>query len=247
MRKISKINFNKKYNKKDNTKEKIEKRYKILIVIICFILGVLFFDLFYVQIIKNDVYINKVNQLTKNIIYGTSTPRGRIYDRNGNILVDNEAIKIISYKKRSGISTKEEIKMAYLLGSLIELELSGLSKTELKLFWLKNNPELGKAKITEDEWKKLEERKITSNDIEKYKLERITEEDLKEYTDEDRKAALIYTLMNKGYSYSEKTIKKNTLNSVYSRFYYIYSEISSCFTDIYNFTLIILHYINAWV
>lgn len=216
MRKISRKNINKKYNKNNDIKVKIEKRYKILIVIICFILGGLLFGLFYVQIIKNDVYVNKVNQLTNNIIYGTSTPRGRIYDRFGNVLVDNEAIKIISYKKRSAISTKEEIKMAYLLGSLIDLELSGLSKNELRQFWLKNNPELGKEKITEDEWKKLEERKITSSDIEQYKLDRITEDDLKAYTNIDKEAALIYSLMNNGYSYSEKTIKKNVLDTEYA-------------------------------
>jgi len=205
-----------KYKKNNNIKEKVEKRYKILIGIVCFVLGILILDLFYVQIIKNSFYINKVEQLTKNTTYGTSSPRGRIYDRNGNLLVDNEAVKIISYKKRSSISAKDEIEMAYLLGSLIELDLTGLSQTELKQFWLKNNPDLGKNKITEEEWQQLEERTLSSSDIEKYKLERITVEDLKDYTDIDKEAALIYTIMNEGYSYSEKTIKKNVTDVEYA-------------------------------
>ena len=205
-----------KYKKNNDIKEKIEKRYKILIGIVCVVLGILLLDLFYVQIIKNTFYVNKVEQLSKNTTYGTSSPRGRIYDRNGNIIVDNEAVKVISYKKRSSISTKEEIEMAYLLGRLIELDLSGLSINELKNFWLKNNYELGKSKITEEEWQLLEERKITSSDIEKYKLERITEEDLSIYTQADKEAALIYTIMNEGYSYSEKTLKKNVTDTEYA-------------------------------
>jgi len=219
MVKTSKRNINKKhikYNKNNDIKEKIEKRYKILIGIITTLLGILVLMLFYVQVVKNSFYINKVAQLTRNTTYGTSSPRGRIYDRNGNILVDNKAIKVISYKKRSSTSLSEEIEMAYLLGELINLNLSGLSKTELKQFWLKNNPELGKKKITDAEWKMLKERKITNSDIEKYKLERITEEDLSIYTDIDKEAALIYTIMNEGYSYSEKIIKKNVSEEEYA-------------------------------
>lgn len=205
-----------KYKKNNDIKEKIEKRYKVLIGIVGVVLITLLFNLFYVQIIKHKFYVGRVEQLSKNTTYGTSSPRGRIYDRNGTVIVDNEAIKVISYKKRSSISTKEEIEIAYLLGSLIELDLSELNTKKLKQFWIKNNSELGKAKITEEEWQQLEERKISSDDIENYKLERITEEDLSAYTDIDKEAALIYTMMNEGYSYSEKTIKKNVSNTEYA-------------------------------
>lgn len=205
-----------KYKKNNDVKEKIEKRYKVLIGIVSVVLIVLLLDLFYVQVISHTFYVNKVDQLTKNTIEGASSPRGRIYDRNGNIIVDNEAVKVISYKKRSGISTSEEIEMAYLLGKLVDIDYSKLSTLDLKKFWLKNNYELGKQKITAEEWQQLKERKITTSDIEKYKLERITDEDLMSYTEQDREAAYIYKLMNDGYSYSEKTIKKNVTDEEYA-------------------------------
>lgn len=206
-----------KYKKNNNVKEKVEKRYKVLIGLIVLILGILLLDLFYVQVIRHSFYVNKVAQLTQNTVEGTSSPRGRIYDRNGNILVDNEAIKIISYKKISGVSTAKEIEMAYFLGSLIEVDASKLSTTNLKKFWLKNNYELGKEKITDEEWKQLEERRISTSDIEQYKLDRITDEDLSSYTEVDKEAAYIYTIMNDGYSYSEKTIKKNVTDEEYAK------------------------------
>ena len=42
-----------------------------------------------------------------------------IYDRNYNLLVDNEAVKTIYYKKKSGVKAKEEIELAYTIGDNI--------------------------------------------------------------------------------------------------------------------------------
>lgn len=190
----------------------IETRFNILIVIIVLIIFVLFIGLFYVQVIKNDYYSERVEVLKKTIVEGDSAPRGRIYDRKHRLIVNNVPIKTIVYKKENGIKTKEEISLAYKLGELIEIDYSKLTLNNLKNFWIKNNSELANNKITDKEWKKLEERKITKSDIETLKLERVTDDDLKDYKDEDKEAAYIYTLMNKGYSYSEKIIKNKNIS-----------------------------------
>lgn len=207
-------NRTKNYQKKISVKVRIEKRYKILSIIVIILLSILLIGLFYVQIVKHSYYLNRLEVLTNNIIEGSTAPRGRIYDRNGNVLVDNEAIKTIVYKKQSGVSTKKEIEMAYLLSELIEVNYSKLSNYHLKNFWLKNNQEEGNEKITEEEWKQLEERKITSADILNKKIERITEEDLSIYKNLDKEAAYIYYLMNNGYSYEEKIIKKDDVTDL---------------------------------
>lgn len=202
--------MNKHYKKNKELKEKIEKRYMILIVLIIIIMIILSANLFIVQIIKNDYYTNKVEQLSQNLVYSNSTPRGRIYDRNGKIIVDNEAVKVIYYKKQSGITTKEEIEIAYKVADLIDLEYN-LSDKNLKKFWLKLHSEEAKNKITNEEWQKLDERKLTSSDIEELKLNRITKEELDTFTYKDKMAAYIYYLMNLGYSYDEKVIKKENV------------------------------------
>ena len=46
--------------KNKDIKETVEKRYNILIIAIIFIMIVLGTNLFYVQIIKHDYYVNKV-------------------------------------------------------------------------------------------------------------------------------------------------------------------------------------------
>lgn len=204
------------YKKRKTYRSIIEKRYKVLMIIIIVLLIIILGSLFYVQVIKHDYYVKKVDTLTNNVILGSSAPRGRIYDRNGKVLVDNEAIKTIVYKKQSGVGTKEEIEMAYFVAELVDINYTNLSLYNLKNFWLKNNPELGNKKITSEEWKKLSERKLTSEDILKFKIDRITDDDLDSYNDNDKKAAYIYYLMNNGYSYEDKIIKRNATDIEYA-------------------------------
>ncbi len=203
---INKIKHYKKYSKNDITPV-INARYKILSIIIIIIFIVLSCSLYYVQIYKNDYYKEQLKILSKIVIDGGSAARGRIYDRNGRVIVDNKAVKTIYYKKKVGVKTNEEVIMAYKIAKILDIDYSKLNDYDLRNFWVINNPRSAKLKITDEEWKKLEERKITNEDINKYKLERVTKEELNEYNGMDKKAAYIYYLMNNGYQYAEKIIK----------------------------------------
>lgn len=207
----------KKRKKLKKLEKQIEKRYKVLIVLIILLLGMLVGYLFYVQIIKNEFFKEKVEEATVKIVEGDSAPRGRIYDRNGKLIVDNIAVKVISYKK-IGLKTKEEIGLAYKLSDMLEIDYKRLTEDDLKNFWLKNNYEEAKTFITNEEYKELEERKITNEEIEKYKFERIPKSYIDAYNERDKEAAYIYKIMNTGYSYTEKIIKKqNVTNEEYAR------------------------------
>ena len=201
------INKYKYYKKKVNIEDIIEKRYKILVILIITVMIVLLSKLFYVQIIRNRYYNEELNKLTVKIIEGDSSPRGRIYDRNGNLIVDNTSVKTIYYKKPNKISLSEEIKTAYKVAEYIDVDYSKLTTRMLKEFWVLNNRQLANQKITEDEWEKLNYRKLTNKEINNLKIDRVTDEDLSSYNELDKEACYIYNLMNKGYYYTEKTIK----------------------------------------
>ena len=195
------------YKVNKDIKREIEKRYNILTTIIVFAIIILIGGLFVVQVVNKEHYKAEMETLTQKVVDGPSAPRGRIYDRNGKLIVDNKANKVIYYQKPNGVTVKDEMEVAYKLADMISLDYSKLSDYNFKMFWLKNNKEKGKEKITDEEWGKLEKRKLTADDIENLKLERITDEDLAIYDENDKKAAYIYTLMNTGYSYDEKDIK----------------------------------------
>ncbi len=207
VRKSKPMTFFSGYKINKDIRIEIEKRYNILTAVVMIFILILIIGLFFVQVVQNEHYESEMESLTKQIVYGESAPRGRIYDRNGKLIVDNKPLKVIYYQKPSGVTTKEEIETAYKLADMISLDASKLSEDDLKQFWIVNHPKKAKAKITDEEWNKLEKRKLTDDDIEELKLERVTAEDLSIYDDHDKKAAYIYTLMNTGYSYEEKTIK----------------------------------------
>lgn len=184
-----------------------ENRFKILSFLIGFLILILFVNLFYVQIVRCEYYKVKYEKSIENTIYGTTAPRGRIYDRNHRLIVDNEPVKIIYYKKTKQITNQKEIDLAYQLAELLNIDYSKITDSIERNFWIKKNKERAKEKITEEEILNLQYRKITGSDIERLKKERITEEELNELNELDLETAYIYHLMNKGYSYSEKIIK----------------------------------------
>ena len=185
----------------------ISKRYLFISIIIFILFLVIGIRLFNLQIIKYNDYQDKLSIATEKTVEGSSAPRGRIYDRNYNLLVDNQAIKTIYYKKQSGITQKEEIDLAYRIGEILNINYKNLSTYRLKNFYYINNLETCKNKITKDEWNKYKKRKLTDKDIEELIFKRITDEELSKYNETDKEAAYIYYLMNKGYSYAEKIIK----------------------------------------
>lgn len=208
---------NKKRNNYRYLKDIIEKRYMFLIVVIILLFSIIGIRLFYLQIVKNDLYSERLVNATSLTIESTSVPRGRIYDRNYNIIVDNQAIKTIYYKKEKGVSRAEEIELAYKVADFIDIDYSKLTKGQIKVFWLLNNHDLGNKKIKDSEWKNYSERKITSDDLYNLKLSRVTDEEISIYNEIDKEAIMLYNLMNKGYSYAEKIIKnKNVTEKEYA-------------------------------
>lgn len=195
-----------------NFNDILEKRYIFIMILIigCFLTIIV--RLFYLQSIKDDELLVALENSSQKLITGSSSPRGRIYDRNYNLLVDNEAIKTIYYKKEKGVTIQEEIDLAYQMADILEIDVSKQTITNLKNFWLLLNEEEAQKLITEEERREYRERKLDDDDILKLKLERIQEEDLQSLSEKDKEASYIYVLMNKGYSYAEKIIKNKNVS-----------------------------------
>lgn len=200
---------NKKLNKKrSKLLDEIEQRRLIIIFIVVILLFVVVFLKFYqVMIYDHKKYQDKLRQLSYSTVEGNSTPRGRIYDRNLNVIVDNIAVKTIYYKKNKKISSKKEIKMAYEVSKKLGLDYSKLNNRMKREFFIMIHPDIADKKIKKEEWSKLEQRKLNATDIKNLKIERVTDDEINGMSEDDSKVAYVYYLMNKGYAYDEKTIK----------------------------------------
>lgn len=185
----------------------IEKRYIFMIIVIILMFLIIGIRLFKLQVLDTDKYVRDLVIATEKFVDGDSVPRGRIYDRNYKLIVDNKAVKTIYYKKLDGVTTEQEISLAYELADILEIDYSKLSTNMLKTFWYKANKEEAYKKVTKKERKKYSERKLSADDVKDLIMDRITEEELSIYDDKGKEAAYIYYLMNKGYSYADKVIK----------------------------------------
>lgn len=91
-----------------------------LYVLLIFILfSSLIIRLGIVQIVYGDDYLREVDR-TENDVANTPVPRGKMYDRNLNPVVDNEPRNAITYTKYPNTKTADMVKTAEVLASLIE-------------------------------------------------------------------------------------------------------------------------------
>lgn len=186
-----------------------KKRMLFLIIFMFLMFLIIIIKLSFMQTHNLKASLGNLKKLSTKIVYGPSMPRGRILDRNYNVIVDNVGTNIISYKKEANASVKDEIDYAYLLASKIDINYAKLTKNSLKDFWIVNNKEKADKKITDKEYELYNRRKLKAKDLEALKKMRITDEELSIYSDIDKKSAYIYYLMNHGYSYDDKVIKED--------------------------------------
>ena len=193
----------------------IDFRLNLFFIIIVILFSILLICLCKVQVIDRDYYLSKLDDMTKSVVYGDTAPRGRIYDRNGVLIVDNVPVKSIIYKRVSG-SSVDEVDLAYRLSNVLNFDLSSVSRNDMVNFWLVLNSNEANNRVTEEEWNLLNLRSITKKDIEEIKKKRVTDLDLSNFTDNDKIASHIYYLMNDGYYYDTKVLKNNVSDVEYA-------------------------------
>ena len=184
-----------------------DRKCLFLFFIICFVFVLLSVKFFQVMIMDNEKYNKLLNELTYDKVYGESTPRGRILDRNYNVIVDNKAVNNIIYKRSKGTTYKDMIELATKAYSHLNLDYHRINDRMIREYYLYNSESNLDELLSKDEWELYEMKKLSSLDIENIKLERITDEMINSLSDDDRKVAYLFYLMRNGYSYSEKIIK----------------------------------------
>ena len=208
----------KKINKKrksNNYTRIINNRFISFFVVFIILFSFIFIGLINVMIINKEKNKESLDLLTYAKVYGTSTPRGRIYDRNYNLLVDNKSLKTIVYQRKKGTTNSEMIEVASILAPHIDIDYHRISDRNRREYYYAKNKDICDKLVTSKEIEKVKQRKMTSNELEELKLKRIKDKDL-EFSEEELKIAYLFYLMNRGYTYEEKIIKSNVSDKEYA-------------------------------
>ena len=193
----------------------IKNRFNILLSIIVRFFVIITIKITNVMLFEEDVYDSSLERLTLTRVTGTSTPRGRIYDRNYHILVDNKSLKTITYQKSKSTTNQEMIEVANEIAPHLGLNFSKVTDRNKREYFCAKNKEVCNRLVSSKEKEKVKQRKMTSKELEELKLERISEKQL-EFSEEELKIAYLYYLMNKGYAYEEKVIKSDVTDKEYA-------------------------------
>ncbi len=178
------------------------------------VIVIVFFSVGIYRIINinfNNNHYNKLYQQKTNVyVYGPSAPRGRIMDINGKILVDNKPLKTIFYHKSN---LNDEIEIANALANIIDIKESNDEGVLKRYYYATHEKEVDNL-ITKKEYELYNKRKLTSEELYDLKMKRIN---LKKINNLNKKAAYIYDLMQRGYSYENKIIAKDVSEEIYAK------------------------------
>ncbi|AAS41577.1 penicillin-binding protein [Bacillus cereus ATCC 10987] len=193
----------------------VPMRLNILFLCVFILFSAMIIQLGKVQIIDGETYKNEVEK-RENATVSLSVPRGKIFDREGNPVVDNKSLRTITYTKMKGVKSEEILKTARQLADIIEIpqeDIDKLTETDKKDFWMQLNPKLTEKLVSKKEINKFRDKDITGKNldkkIEELKRKRVTDKDLQDLTDKDVKVLAIKSKMTSGYQMAPQIIKKD--------------------------------------
>lgn len=197
---------------KKKKKTHVSVRLNMIFFIVFALFSVLILRLGFVQIVYGDDFKREIER-TEDITVNNPVPRGKIFDRNGKIIVDNTPQNAITFTKSQGTDQEEMLEIAKRLAKLINKDYKKVQERDKKDYWLMKNPERAEAKITNSEWELFREKKLIDKDLYKLQLDRITVDELKELSREDLEILAIFREFNRGYALTPQIIKNKNVSS----------------------------------
>ncbi|NHM30323.1 peptidoglycan D,D-transpeptidase FtsI family protein [Neobacillus terrae] len=191
---------------KKKKKTHVPLRLNILFFVVFVLFSALILRLGVVQIVYGNDFKREIER-TSDITTNNPVPRGKMFDRNGKVIVDNTPLNAITYTKSQNTSPKEMLQVAERLSKLINMDIKKIQERDMKDFWLLKHPNEAKAKITDKEWEEFKQKKLDDKDLYKLQLKSVSAKDLAQITDHDKEVLAIFRQFNSGYALTPQMVK----------------------------------------
>lgn len=188
----------------------MNKRIRFIFGVIVFIFAIIVLRLGYLQIAQGSHYKEQIKD-SENITVNESVPRGRILDRNGNVLVDNASKKAITYTRGKKTSQGEILKTAKKLSSLIDMKTDKITKRDKQDFWIQLHPEKAQSMMKREE-NLLNDGSISQDQFDKAQHNKIGKKELDSLSKTDLQVLAIYREMMAGSTLNPQTIKNDDVS-----------------------------------
>lgn len=202
--------------KKKKKKAQLPFRLNILFFVVFLLFSVLILQLGIVQILNGQGFQEEID---RTILDTTKipVPRGKIYDRYDQVVVDNKPLYAITYTPAKVTQADDRLDVAKKLAEYISMdskeEIEKLSLRNKKEYWYLENEEEAKKRLTEQEAAEMEP-------AEQYQtiLDRIKEEDVADFTKEQLEVMVIKKELDKAPYLTPQVVKnENVTPEEYAR------------------------------
>src|SRR5699024_7776538 len=115
--------------------------------------AILVLQLGIVQILQGEAYQEEIDRTIQDTSK-SPVPRGKIFDRNGKIVVDNEAQYSITYTPPKRVQADDKLKMAQKLKDFMTIDeelVDKITERNKKEYWYLLNTDEAVERLTEEE------------------------------------------------------------------------------------------------
>ncbi len=195
-----------KKNKKN--KSHLPFRLNILFFVVFMLFSALILQLGVVQILHGQEAQEEIDR-TENVTTKIPVPRGKMYDRFGNLVVDNKPLYSITYTPMKTTKAKERLEIAQDLAKLINKGTSEVTKRDKQDYWILTADNPYQERLTNDERNRTEEEEL-AGEPSPYEilLDRIKPEDI-DFNDEELNVIAIKRELDRAYALSPHVVKNN--------------------------------------
>lgn len=186
----------------------------LIIMIFIFCMLIISVRLLSTTVFQHAYFQNHVRNATLQEVTLNSAPRGKIFDRNHNVIVDNVTVKTIYYQKPPRVTMRQELETIEKLLELVEIDPPPLTENQLIDYFVLLNPEDTRALLTDAEQTAFEERRMTRSERDSLIRERVKEAEMMDFDETKKHHLAILRLMNRGYRHEPKILKNQGVTDV---------------------------------
>ncbi|MDN4074766.1 peptidoglycan D,D-transpeptidase FtsI family protein [Fictibacillus terranigra] len=188
------------------TKEKkkrnhVPMRLNALFLAVFFLFSVLIFRLGYVQIVQGEEYHRSADK-KENVTARLDAPRGKMFDTQDRVVVDNKPLYSITYTRTQKTSPEDRQAVAKKLARYIQKDTKSVTERDKKDYFIFLNKKEVESRIS-----KKEKKGLSDDDYYNLMLDRITKKDLNSFTPQQIGVLAIKREMDRGYALTPQRIK----------------------------------------
>jgi len=186
-------------------------RMNILFFAIFLLFSALVLQLGVVQILNGESYqdeIQRTNLDTTNV----PVPRGKIYDTNGELIVDNEAMYSITYTPSNDVQAEDRLEVAEKLAQYIDMgdeqTIDRITDRDRREYYLLHHEE-----EIEERLETVNTEEMENSEVYDATLELITDEEIADFTDDELEIIAIKKELDSAYALTPQVVKNEDVTA----------------------------------